>query len=1232
MCSSLLLLLLLSVVSLVVVADNTLYRLIQELTDSCLDPSVEDKSQVFRDLVQKHQLQCSGEAPTAQVRVLVPTTAHLSFLMRKAEEYRQLTGTKVVMTVVKFTETVHEIVHELTFNMTRHDGWIYDPAGISDAMRVGALEDMQEFIDNDAQIAWQDITRFVRESTAMYKGQVVGIPLDGDVQLLYYRKDVMSALNLTVPDTWNELLEVVRAANGTNVAGNGRPFYGMCINKLPLCTGSFNLLSILAPYLQYQGTRQGVFMDPQTGQLLLDNPAVEAALKILRALTPYGPPEDHLTCASAHPRFLLGDCFMTMGWGDMFKMASKSNSSRIKGKLGTMLLPGSTHVYNRGTRHLEPCTGGLCPFATPAMVNGQPALVNRAPFHAFGGWVGGVSRRSQQKLATYRFLSYLSSPEVSWEAVLDPSTGVDPYRLQMMDESAVPRWTAAGYDESDTRHFLQVIREAMDNRNGVLDIRTPGGTQVRLAFDLAAMNASKGGDIQQVMSVMKAGIQEKLRLTQLTKWELLDFYRYSLGYTEQAEHPRNPPFWWKYVLGAAGAMVIVVAVCWALFLVYKYHKLHYRSWLGKLLPPGKGVEATILVSDIQGSTCLWELLPPDVMDRAINIHHECIRRHLLVHHGYEVATEGDSFIIAFHSPTHALQFALDVQEDLLKEDWPCELTELEACKPVYLNEALSLHLRAKRSITNEDSTAINVLISPGSTCPRPSTSGAKLSGEVDQGLELVEGSTPSSSTPTNPGGGLVFLDSLTYHEAVKSSWLTCMSPSPTSQLVFRGLRIRMGMHTHTLGEDDVAYNKSTARMMYAGPCLSTARSIVDLCEAGVVMMSEVTFSRLPMEQLSKKCLVLHGGEVRVREGGASVDIFCAFSHSLHARLSQMDPLRSAIRISPGVLEAPLGHVAVVFTYVVGASTLLAWNQQVARTSFDIFKHQATELLARFEGYLVESVDGLLLSSFKDTASALIWGLKLRSALMMAEWPELLLSHELGEEVVVGTDAPSGLQDESPSALGSGPINAMLSHDMLLYRGLRLKLGIDVGQVSGEVHPLTGRMSYRGRVMNRAARIASVAGTGQVYCSGAVWSFAEGDDKLKGMGISGLSLGEQKLKGISSPVLLYHVRFRNDGTKSKSNSLASYRSSVSLTPFLRHTRSIGNNIQEEAVEEEGWQGMTGDLQSMVDLHGLPLVSSTNSSSGYRASYPSTPRSPSMASPRTFMRTSATLRGPTVEETD
>ncbi len=44
----------------------------------------------------------------------------------------------------------------------------------------------------------------------------------------------------------------------------------------------------------------------------------------------------------------------------------------------------------------------------------------------------------------------------------------------------------------------------------------------------------------------------------------------------------------------------------------------------------------------------------------------------------------------------------------------------------------------------------------------------------------------------------------------------------------------------------------------------------------------------------------------------------------------------------------------------------------------------------------------------------------------------------------------------------------------------LQVGISTGDTKSEVQA-NGRMSYRGKVMNRAARIAAMATSGQVLC-------------------------------------------------------------------------------------------------------------------------------------------------------
>ncbi|GFR47041.1 hypothetical protein Agub_g8726, partial [Astrephomene gubernaculifera] len=91
--------------------------------------------------------------------------------------------------------------------------------------------------------------------------------------------------------------------------------------------------------------------------------------------------------------------------------------------------------------------------------------------------------------------------------------------------------------------------------------------------------------------------------------------------------------------------------------------------------PGVGPNTTLVVTDIQDSTTLWEALDVAVMDAALKVHHRVLREVLQTHRGYESATEGDSFILAFHAARHAVGFCLAAQQALLEAPWPRELLD-----------------------------------------------------------------------------------------------------------------------------------------------------------------------------------------------------------------------------------------------------------------------------------------------------------------------------------------------------------------------------------------------------------------------------------------------------------------------------------------------------------------------------------------------------------------------------
>lgn len=86
----------------------------------------------------------------------------------------------------------------------------------------------------------------------------------------------------------------------------------------------------------------------------------------------------------------------------------------------------------------------------------------------------------------------------------------------------------------------------------------------------------------------------------------------------------------------------------------------------------------LVFTDIKNSTLLWDAYPV-AMRSAIKLHNTIMRRQLRIVGGYEVKTEGDSFMVSFPTPTSALIWCFNVQNQLLNEDWPTEILETNEC-------------------------------------------------------------------------------------------------------------------------------------------------------------------------------------------------------------------------------------------------------------------------------------------------------------------------------------------------------------------------------------------------------------------------------------------------------------------------------------------------------------------------------------------------------------------------
>ncbi|KAL6761944.1 nucleotide cyclase [Haematococcus lacustris] len=134
---------------------------------------------------------------------------------------------------------------------------------------------------------------------------------------------------------------------------------------------------------------------------------------------------------------------------------------------------------------------------------------------------------------------------------------------------------------------------------------------------------------------------------------------------------------------------------------------------------------------------------------------------------------------------------------------------------------------------------------------------------------------------------------------------------------------------------------------------------------------------------------------------------------------------------------------------------------------------------------------MVLSAFPCSLQCLHWALLTLTTCMDMDWPQALLDSLFGEEMTACLDT-SGSKAGVTQAPAIGyderqQQRAAAQGTVRLLRGLRLKVGVDVGEVTSDLTPANGRFNYRGRCLNRAARINSLAASGQVWCSETAWA-------------------------------------------------------------------------------------------------------------------------------------------------
>ena len=302
--------------------------------------------------------QAAGEFDGVTVNVMTQTGAIQEPLQRRAPEFEALTGAKINVIAVPFSDLYQKVLTDWASGTNSVDAAVFAPQWMVDYIAGGYLEDLTPRIAADTDIEEDDVGAFFRDfSREVRRQDLHDHPrwrLPHDV-LPHRRARGGRARSRRRPGT--SISTSPRRVHGQDMNGDGTPDFGSCIAKKRNAQSYWFVTDVVGSMTQSKGTSQGTFFNTADMTPLVDNEAFRKALEFLSRRRPqYGPPDElNLDVSDTRPLFASGRCALNLDWGDVGTISIDPNQSKVMGKWGAAIMPGSKEVLNWETGKLEAC-------------------------------------------------------------------------------------------------------------------------------------------------------------------------------------------------------------------------------------------------------------------------------------------------------------------------------------------------------------------------------------------------------------------------------------------------------------------------------------------------------------------------------------------------------------------------------------------------------------------------------------------------------------------------------------------------------------------------------------------------------------------------------------------------------------------------------------------------------------------------------------------------------------
>ena len=217
------------------------------------------------------------------------------------------------------------------------------------------------------------------------------------------------------------------------------------------------------------------------------------------------------------------------------------------------------------------------------------------------------------------------------------------------------------------------------------------------------------------------------------------------------------------------------------------------------------------------------------------------------------------------------------------------------------------------------------------------------------------------------------------------------------------------------------------------------------------------------------------------------DYFLAHDSDSEAGDGMASPLSSQ------KFPAPHGRVAMVFTDIESSTRLWEMSPYSMKEALNLHNITTRRVMARFKGYEVKTLGDAFMVAFDSVLSAVSFCLITQQKLFSCEWPPEILAFA-----------------ECSTVKGA-------------WCGLRVRMGVHVGDVEREENPVTGRVDYFGVTVNKAARVQGVAQGGAITITDEVLAELRQQDAFPSLGQPELiDLGQRQLRGIKDTCHVYYL--------------------------------------------------------------------------------------------------------------